>query len=166
MLTLPPGSWNNKSYLTWTSFRYRFLLIMLTVLIGVCGQIIPWNFPLLMASWKLGPALATGNTLVLKPAEQTPLTALYVAQLIKVWPFEMFPLRWFVSHVKFYMYSGKENWNAVKVIIDVVYLLFDCEIYVNKENVSVIKHRILQGFFRPVVYVYLFLYCIYNKSER
>ncbi|KAG7300230.1 Aldehyde dehydrogenase-mitochondrial [Plutella xylostella] len=51
--------------------------------VGVCGQIIPWNFPLLMASWKLGPALATGNTVVLKPAEQTPLTALYVAQLTK-----------------------------------------------------------------------------------
>ncbi len=43
--------------------------------IGVVGQIIPWNFPLLMAAWKLGPALATGNCVVLKPAEQTPLTA-------------------------------------------------------------------------------------------
>ncbi|XP_034833680.1 aldehyde dehydrogenase, mitochondrial isoform X1 [Maniola hyperantus] len=51
--------------------------------VGVCGQIIPWNFPLLMAAWKLGPALAAGNTLVLKPAEQTPLTALYIAQLVK-----------------------------------------------------------------------------------
>jgi len=51
--------------------------------IGVCGQIIPWNFPLLMQAWKLGPALAAGNTVVMKPAEQTPLTALYVAQLIK-----------------------------------------------------------------------------------
>lgn len=51
--------------------------------VGVCGQIIPWNFPLLMMAWKLGPALATGNTIVLKPAEQTPLTALYVAQLTK-----------------------------------------------------------------------------------
>ncbi|XP_050668755.1 aldehyde dehydrogenase, mitochondrial isoform X10 [Leptidea sinapis] len=51
--------------------------------VGVCGQIIPWNFPLLMASWKLGPALATGNTVILKPAEQTPLTALYLAQLVK-----------------------------------------------------------------------------------
>ncbi|XP_013089766.2 aldehyde dehydrogenase, mitochondrial-like [Biomphalaria glabrata] len=49
--------------------------------VGVCGQIIPWNFPLLMQAWKLGPALATGNTVVMKPAEQTPLTALYVAQL-------------------------------------------------------------------------------------
>ena len=50
--------------------------------IGVVGQIIPWNFPLLMAAWKLGPALATGNTVVLKPAEQTPLTALRLAELI------------------------------------------------------------------------------------
>ena len=51
--------------------------------VGVCGQIIPWNFPLLMMAWKLGPALATGNVIILKPAEQTPLTALYVAQLTK-----------------------------------------------------------------------------------
>lgn len=51
--------------------------------VGVCGQIIPWNFPILMMAWKLGPALATGNVVVLKPAEQTSLTALYIAQLIK-----------------------------------------------------------------------------------
>lgn len=51
--------------------------------VGVCAQIIPWNFPILMLAWKLGPALATGNTIVLKPAEQTSLTALYVAQLVK-----------------------------------------------------------------------------------
>ncbi|MRA75960.1 aldehyde dehydrogenase family protein, partial [Bacillus thuringiensis] len=49
--------------------------------VGICGQIIPWNFPLLMQAWKLGPALAMGNTVVMKPAEQTPLTALYVAGL-------------------------------------------------------------------------------------
>ncbi|MBC1286350.1 aldehyde dehydrogenase family protein [Listeria booriae] len=49
--------------------------------IGVIGQIIPWNFPLLMAAWKLGAALATGCTVVLKPAEQTPLSALYLAKL-------------------------------------------------------------------------------------
>ncbi|KAL5813919.1 hypothetical protein ACOSQ4_024560 [Xanthoceras sorbifolium] len=49
--------------------------------IGVAGQIIPWNFPLLMFAWKVGPALACGNTIVLKTAEQTPLTALYVAKL-------------------------------------------------------------------------------------
>lgn len=51
--------------------------------IGVCGQIIPWNFPLLMLSWKIGPALATGNTVVLKTAEQTPLSGLVFATLIK-----------------------------------------------------------------------------------
>src|SRR6202171_4615637 len=51
--------------------------------IGVVGQIIPWNFPLLMAAWKLGPALATGCTVVLKPAEQTPLTALLLGELIQ-----------------------------------------------------------------------------------
>jgi phenylacetaldehyde dehydrogenase len=50
--------------------------------VGVVGQIIPWNFPLLMAAWKLGPALATGCTVVLKPAEQTPLSALRLAELI------------------------------------------------------------------------------------
>ena len=50
--------------------------------VGVVGQIIPWNFPLLMAAWKLGPALAAGNCLVLKLAEQTPLTALRLAGLI------------------------------------------------------------------------------------
>lgn len=51
--------------------------------IGVCGQIIPWNYPLAMAAWKLGPALACGNTVVLKPAEQTPLSILYFANLVK-----------------------------------------------------------------------------------
>ena len=50
--------------------------------IGVCGQIIPWNFPMLMQAWKLAPALATGNTSVLKPAEQTPLSALRIGELI------------------------------------------------------------------------------------
>ncbi|KAI9163819.1 aldehyde dehydrogenase [Paramyrothecium foliicola] len=51
--------------------------------IGVVGQIIPWNYPLSMASWKLGPALACGNTVVIKAAEQTPLSILYLASLIK-----------------------------------------------------------------------------------
>lgn len=51
--------------------------------IGVCGQIIPWNYPLAMAAWKLGPALACGNTVVIKAAEQTPLSILYFAQLVK-----------------------------------------------------------------------------------
>ncbi len=51
--------------------------------LGVAGQIIPWNFPLLMAAWKIAPALAAGNTVVLKPAETTPLTALKLAELIQ-----------------------------------------------------------------------------------
>jgi aldehyde dehydrogenase (NAD+) len=51
--------------------------------VGVCGQIIPWNFPLLMAAWKLAPALACGNTCVLKPAETTPLTALRLAEILQ-----------------------------------------------------------------------------------
>ena len=51
--------------------------------VGVCGQVIPWNFPLLMAAWKLAPALACGNTCVLKPAETTPLTALRLAEILQ-----------------------------------------------------------------------------------
>jgi len=51
--------------------------------VGVCGQIIPWNFPLLMLAWKIAPALAAGNTVVLKPAEQTPLTALAFAEICR-----------------------------------------------------------------------------------
>ncbi|GAM88604.1 hypothetical protein ANO11243_066380 [Dothideomycetidae sp. 11243] len=51
--------------------------------IGVCGQIIPWNFPLLMWSWKIGPAIACGNCVVMKTAEQTPLSALFASQLVK-----------------------------------------------------------------------------------
>lgn len=49
---------------------------------GVVGQIIPWNFPLLMLSWKIAPALATGNTIVLKPSEFTSLSALYLCKLV------------------------------------------------------------------------------------
>lgn len=60
----------------------RFLDYTLREPVGVVGQIIPWNFPLLMAAWKLGSALACGNTVVLKPAEQTPLSALLLARLI------------------------------------------------------------------------------------
>jgi aldehyde dehydrogenase (NAD+) len=51
--------------------------------VGVCGQIIPWNFPLLMWAWKIGPALATGNTVVLKTSEQTPLSGLYACTLVE-----------------------------------------------------------------------------------
>src|SRR6188474_34146 len=51
--------------------------------VGVCGQIIPWNFPLLMAAWKLAPALACGNTVILKPAETTSITALHLANILR-----------------------------------------------------------------------------------
>src|SRR5438874_8096285 len=68
------------------SVRYtpnaKYLSYTLREPVGVVGQIIPWNFPLLMAAWKLGPALATGCTVVLKPAEQTPLSALRLGELI------------------------------------------------------------------------------------
>ena len=50
--------------------------------IGICGQIVPWNYPLLMAAWKLAPALAAGNVCVLKPSELTPLTALELAEIV------------------------------------------------------------------------------------
>jgi phenylacetaldehyde dehydrogenase len=60
----------------------KFLAYTLREPLGVVGQIIPWNFPLLMAAWKLGPALATGNSVVLKPAEQTPLSALLLGELL------------------------------------------------------------------------------------
>jgi phenylacetaldehyde dehydrogenase len=63
--------------------KARYLSYTLREPIGVVGQIIPWNFPLLMAAWKLGPALATGCTIVLKPAEQTPLSALKLGELIQ-----------------------------------------------------------------------------------
>src|SRR5437660_12896851 len=61
----------------------RFLAYTQREPIGVVGQIIPWNFPLLMAAWKLGPALAAGCTIVLKPAEQTPLSALRLGELVQ-----------------------------------------------------------------------------------
>jgi phenylacetaldehyde dehydrogenase len=61
----------------------KFLAYTLREPVGVVGQIVPWNFPLLMAAWKLGPALAAGCCVVLKPAEQTPLTALRLGELIQ-----------------------------------------------------------------------------------
>jgi phenylacetaldehyde dehydrogenase len=61
----------------------RFLTSTLKEPIGVIGQVIPWNFPLLMAAWKLAPALACGNVSVLKPAEQTPLTALRLGEILQ-----------------------------------------------------------------------------------
>ncbi len=61
----------------------KYLAYTLREPVGVVGQIIPWNFPLLMAAWKLGPALATGCTVVIKPAEQTPLTCLLLGELVQ-----------------------------------------------------------------------------------
>ena len=61
----------------------KFLAYTVREPVGVVGQIIPWNFPLLMAAWKLGPALAAGCTVVLKPAEQTPLTALLLGEMVQ-----------------------------------------------------------------------------------
>src|SRR6478736_4883450 len=61
----------------------NFLAYTLRQPVGVVGQIIPWNFPLLMAAWKLGPALATGCTVVIKPAEQTPLSCLLLGELVQ-----------------------------------------------------------------------------------
>ncbi|XP_063304893.1 retinaldehyde dehydrogenase 3 [Pelobates fuscus] len=61
----------------------NFLCFTVHEPIGVCGAITPWNFPLMMLIWKMGPALCCGNTLVIKPAEQTPLTSLYMGSLIK-----------------------------------------------------------------------------------
>src|SRR6202171_2004704 len=65
------------------SFPGEFLAYTLREPVGVVGQIIPWNFPLLMAAWKIAPALATGCTVVLKPAEQTPLTAIRLGELVQ-----------------------------------------------------------------------------------
>jgi acyl-CoA reductase-like NAD-dependent aldehyde dehydrogenase len=66
-----------------TSFPGKFLSYTLRQPVGVVGQIIPWNFPLMMAAWKVAPALACGNTVVLKPSEETPLSALLLAQIMQ-----------------------------------------------------------------------------------
>lgn len=75
------GGWADKLEGRTVPVRGSFLSYTLRQPVGVVGQIIPWNFPLLMMAWKLGPALACGNTIVMKPAEQTPLTALRMAEL-------------------------------------------------------------------------------------
>jgi aldehyde dehydrogenase (NAD+) len=77
------AGWADKIHGKTIPMNGKFLAYTRREPIGVCGQIIPWNFPLLMLAWKFGPALATGNTIVLKPAEQTPLTALYTARLVQ-----------------------------------------------------------------------------------
>ncbi|HEY2776159.1 MAG TPA: aldehyde dehydrogenase family protein [Candidatus Binatia bacterium] len=76
------GGWADKVFGQTIPVADSFFAYTLREPHGVCGQIIPWNFPLLMASWKLAPALACGNTCVLKPAEQTPLTALRLAEIL------------------------------------------------------------------------------------
>ena len=76
------GGWVTKLYGETNPSDPSFFNFTLREPVGVCGQIIPWNFPLLMAAWKLGPALACGNTVILKPAEQTPLSALRLGELI------------------------------------------------------------------------------------
>ena len=75
------AGWADKVEGRTVPVRGNFLSYTLRQPVGVVGQIIPWNFPLLMLAWKWGPALACGNTVVMKPAEQTPLTALWMAEL-------------------------------------------------------------------------------------
>jgi aldehyde dehydrogenase (NAD+) len=75
------SGWADKIEGKTVPVRGSFLSYTLREPVGVVGQIIPWNFPLLMLAWKWGPALACGNTVVLKPAEQTPLTALRLGEL-------------------------------------------------------------------------------------
>ncbi|WP_254508774.1 aldehyde dehydrogenase family protein [Anatilimnocola floriformis] len=75
------GGWADKVEGRTPPVRGSFLTYTLRQPVGVVGQIIPWNFPLAMLAWKLGPAIACGNTVVMKPAEQTPLTALRIAEL-------------------------------------------------------------------------------------
>lgn len=77
------AGWADKNHGKVIPMDGRFFAYTRHEPVGVCGQIIPWNFPIVMMAWKIAPALATGNCVVLKPAEQTPLTALYIAQLIK-----------------------------------------------------------------------------------
>jgi aldehyde dehydrogenase (NAD+) len=76
------AGWADKIYGDVNAVSPQYFSYTLKEPAGVVGQIIPWNFPMLMAAWKLGPALATGCTVVLKPAEQTPLTAIELGKLI------------------------------------------------------------------------------------
>ena len=75
------AGWPTKTYGETNPTDDNMFVYSLREPLGVCGGIIPWNFPLIMAAWKIAPALAFGNTAVLKPAEQTPLTALRLAEL-------------------------------------------------------------------------------------
>jgi len=75
------AGWADKIHGETIPVRGEFFNYTLREPVGVVGQIIPWNFPLLMAAWKIAPAIACGNTVVLKPAEQTPLTALRLGEI-------------------------------------------------------------------------------------
>lgn len=77
------AGWVDKVYGETIPTPHNRLVYSLREPVGVCGQIIPWNFPFLMAAWKVAPALAFGNTVVLKPAEQTPLSAVWLFRLLK-----------------------------------------------------------------------------------
>lgn len=77
------AGWADKNHGKTIPIRGNFMCYTRHEPVGIVGQIIPWNFPLLMQAWKLAPALATGNVVVMKPAEQTPLTALAVADMIR-----------------------------------------------------------------------------------
>lgn len=76
------SGWANKFHGETIPVDGPYLNYTLHEPVGVCGQIVPWNYPLLMACWKLAPALAMGNTIVLKPSEQTPLTALRLGEIL------------------------------------------------------------------------------------
>ncbi|KAA0191434.1 hypothetical protein HAZT_HAZT000820 [Hyalella azteca] len=76
------AGWCDKIHGTTVPCDGEFVCMTRREPVGVVGQIIPWNYPLMMVAWKLGPALATGCTIVLKPSELTPLSALYVASLV------------------------------------------------------------------------------------
>lgn len=80
---MPLSTWHGISYDGIDCLDGNLVSMTRKEPIGVVGQIIPWNYPFLMLIWKWAPALATGCTIVLKPAEQTPLSALYVAALAK-----------------------------------------------------------------------------------
>ncbi|MFV2048122.1 aldehyde dehydrogenase family protein [Metabacillus sp. YM-086] len=77
------AGWTNKNYGETIPVAGEFFNYTRHEPVGVVGQIIPWNFPIMMALWKIAPALATGCTIVLKPAEQTPLSAIYLGKLIE-----------------------------------------------------------------------------------
>ena len=76
------AGWSDKIYGKTIETSAAKLAYTLQEPLGVCGQIIPWNFPFMMLAWKVAPALACGNVVVLKPAEQTPLSAMYFGKLI------------------------------------------------------------------------------------